>query len=161
MSPQTCSVCNLVKSFDDFYRGVKSRCKECHKAAVKKNRAENVEYYRAFDRARAWLPERVLLRKKREERVKNDPELRAINAARVKAWMGRHAIKRHAHNAVSNAIRDGKLAPQPCERCGDAIGVQAHHEDYTKPLDVNWLCPPCHGLRHREINEERRKRKAA
>jgi hypothetical protein len=51
--------------------------------------------------------------------------------------------------------RDGRLTPQPCERCGRE-DTHGHHEDYSKPLDVNWLCPPCHGERHREINEERR-----
>lgn len=161
MGERACNVCKVAKPESDFYSGVLSRCKECHKAAVKKNRAENVEYYRAFDRARAWLPDRVLARNETRKRRQSDPELRARDLGRRNAWASKHAIKRHAHNAVSNAIRDGKLAPQPCERCGDAIGVQAHHEDYTKPLDVNWLCPSCHGLRHREINEERRKRKAA
>lgn len=39
---------------------------------------------------------------------------------------------------VNNAIRDGKIARQPCEVCGRK--AQAHHEDYSKPLDVRWLC---------------------
>lgn len=39
--------------------------------------------------------------------------------------------------------RRGKLVPQPCEYCGDTK-VQKHHEDYDKPLDVKWLCKPCH-----------------
>lgn len=45
--------------------------------------------------------------------------------------------------------RRGKLVPQPCERCGVA-DTQKHHEDYSKPLKVRWLCRPCHLLEHFE-----------
>ena len=27
--------------------------------------------------------------------------------------------------------------------------LHGHHEDYSQPLEVVWLCAPCHGLRHR------------
>ncbi len=43
--------------------------------------------------------------------------------------------------------RRGKLIPQPCERCG-VEHAQKHHEDYTKPLEVRWLCRPCHLAEH-------------
>lgn len=36
----------------------------------------------------------------------------------------------------------GKLIPQPCRYCGNAE-VQMHHEDYSKPLEVIWLCKIC------------------
>jgi ribosomal protein S27AE len=39
--------------------------------------------------------------------------------------------------------RRGKLVPQPCERC-QAAGVQKHHDDYTRPLEVRWFCRKCH-----------------
>jgi len=39
--------------------------------------------------------------------------------------------------------RRGKLTPQVCEIC-DEKKVQMHHEDYTKPLMVSWLCVECH-----------------
>ena len=55
-----------------------------------------------------------------------------------------------AHQAVSNALRYGILAKQPCERCGNPKTV-AHHEDHSKPLDVIWLCTKCHAERHREL----------
>jgi len=45
----------------------------------------------------------------------------------------------------------GGLQPQPCAVCGCEKAV-AHHEDYTKPLDVTWLCRTHHQLRHSEIN---------
>lgn len=36
-------------------------------------------------------------------------------------------------------IKRGKLIPQPCEVCGNPE-VQSHHDDYSKPLQVRWLC---------------------
>jgi hypothetical protein len=40
--------------------------------------------------------------------------------------------------------RRGKLVPQPCEICGSEQNIEKHHEDYSKPLEVQWLCRPCH-----------------
>ena len=52
-----------------------------------------------------------------------------------------------ARQAVKVALIAGKLTRKPCERCG-ARRVHAHHHDYAKPLDVIWLCPPCHRAEH-------------
>ena len=50
---------------------------------------------------------------------------------------------------VSNAIRDGKLERgEECFFCGSDANLQAHHEDYSHPIDVVWLCPSCHGKLH-------------
>jgi len=57
-------------------------------------------------------------------------------------------IKGRARNAVAYAIRVGKLTKKPCEKCGETK-VQAHHDDYSRPLDVRWLCSRCHGIEHR------------
>lgn len=57
-----------------------------------------------------------------------------------------------ARNAVHTALRNGSLVkPYSCEDCGKefpSLRIHSHHEDYSKPLEVNWLCSPCHGLRH-------------
>lgn len=58
-------------------------------------------------------------------------------------------IKKAARKAVENALLRGDLVKKPCERCGSI--AQAHHEDYSKPLDVTWLCPKDHKARHREM----------
>ena len=52
-----------------------------------------------------------------------------------------------AEQAVRNAKRNGTLFPQPCAICG-AIKTECHHKDYSKPLDVVWLCKHCHRLVH-------------
>lgn len=59
----------------------------------------------------------------------------------------------HAHDVVYQAKKKGLLVPQPCERCG-ARNVHAHHEDYDKPLEVLWLCPSHHRVRHSEMRAE-------
>jgi hypothetical protein len=48
-----------------------------------------------------------------------------------------------AQTAVGNAIRDGKLIKQPCQVCRSE-DVEGHHEDYSKPLEVEWLCSRHH-----------------
>lgn len=45
-----------------------------------------------------------------------------------------------AHSAVHSAKAKGELVKEPCEICGSKVRVEAHHEDYSKPLDVRWLC---------------------
>ena len=41
------------------------------------------------------------------------------------------------------------LDPQPCEVCGES--AQRHHDDYSKPLEVRWLCTRHHGEVHRKV----------
>jgi hypothetical protein len=60
-------------------------------------------------------------------------------------------IVRRAHWTVHNAIRDGRLTRQPCEICG-AANTDAHHDDYSLPLDVRWLCRKHHGQQHRRYH---------
>jgi hypothetical protein len=51
--------------------------------------------------------------------------------------------KARARAAVHYAVRCGKLTRMPCEVCGNP-NSQAHHDDYSKPLEVKWFCPVHH-----------------
>lgn len=53
-----------------------------------------------------------------------------------------------AGNAVRRALKRGDLVRQPCEVCGTTHQIDAHHDDYSKPLDVRWLCRSHHRLHH-------------
>jgi ribosomal protein S27AE len=63
-------------------------------------------------------------------------------------WRRANKEKRRAHRMVEYALAKGTLSKGPCENCGDPK-AEAHHKDYSKPLDVNWLCRKCHGKEHR------------
>jgi len=55
--------------------------------------------------------------------------------------------QKQAHNLVAAAVAKGQLIRQPCE-CGRQE-TDAHHDDYSRPLDVRWVCRRCHqGLPH-------------
>lgn len=49
---------------------------------------------------------------------------------------------------IQSALHRGALTVQPCEVCGSGSYVDAHHDDYAKPLDVRWLCKSCHKHHH-------------
>jgi predicted DNA-binding protein YlxM (UPF0122 family) len=67
-------------------------------------------------------------------------------------WRGGETADDHAHNLVETAIAQGVLTRRnSCEACGatgvhanGASTIQAHHDDYNKPLVVRWLCQKCH-----------------
>lgn len=52
-----------------------------------------------------------------------------------------------ARKRVQKQWRLGKLVKQPCEICGETK-VEAHHDDYSQPLAVRWLCRPHHREHH-------------
>jgi hypothetical protein len=130
-----CRACDAEKLPSDFYVGVASRCKDCHKAAMKVRALTNPRV-QEYDRERAKTPER----KQRARQV-------------TIRWRTEHPDAYKAHTAVSNAVRDGKLKKQPCSICGTEKGVHGHHKDYAKPLDVIWLCAKCHHRVHATFPE--------
>ena len=66
---------------------------------------------------------------------------------------GTERQKAKARSVFAIALRQGKLKrPIRCSKCRDKPGndnfgrpkIEAHHEDYRKPLEVQWLCLKCH-----------------
>jgi hypothetical protein len=59
-------------------------------------------------------------------------------------------LKVNARSRLRTAICKGRLAKQPCEVCG-SIEVEAHHDDYSQPYNVRWLCPTHHREHHKRL----------
>lgn len=63
-------------------------------------------------------------------------------------------LHNRTHQAVLRAVIRGELTPSlACANCGGSVKIVAHHEDYNLPLDVDWLCTPCHVWKHRNVTE--------
>ena len=74
---------------------------------------------------------------------------KACDNKRPKSGKIRSPEKYRARYITNNAIASGKIQKGACERCGNPR-VHAHHDDYSKPLAIRWLCPPCHIKHHKE-----------
>lgn len=139
---KTCFRCGCQLPLSCFYRhprmadGHLGKCKECTKFDVTNNRMRKLDYYRSWDKAR--------------------------NADSKRRWMRRLYSRNHAaanpdrkkaRTATNNAIRDRKLIRRPCEVCG-SHDVEAHHEDYSMPLAVRWLCFVHHRIEHGQFKDK-------
>jgi hypothetical protein len=62
----------------------------------------------------------------------------------------RNPEKQRVQRAAYGAIKRGRLVRLPCEVCGSEM-VDAHHDDYSKPFDVRWLCRTHHMELHRTV----------
>ncbi len=139
MAEKTCSKCGERKSLEEFHThkhtqdGRQSSCKACHRTETRAWASANRE--RKATTIRDWR--------------ERNPERRVEE---TREWRERNPEKARAHRAVNNAIKVGKLTkPDHCEDCGEAtesLALHGHHEDYAKPLEVEWLCRGCHTQRH-------------
>lgn len=122
-----CPTCGLWFPAGGFYRhkrnrnGLSGQCRICHRNGVKKTRNAKQQAIRSSER--------------RRERGDLNPRYSPRDFARMK---------------VSKAVKRGVLVrPTACSKCGDGDRkVFAHHPDYSKPLEVVWLCQPCHTRLH-------------
>lgn len=85
-----------------------------------------------------------------------DPERKARFRQQQKESGARHPEKVRARRLLQAAVRKGELTrPERCEDCGEVKPVQGAHRDYSKPLEVRWLCILCHGRYDRGKRERR------
>jgi hypothetical protein len=149
---KTCRECGAEKTLDQYYKhsamgdGHLNKCIECVKSRVKKHRDENIDRIKEYDAKRAKNPERVAARK---EYAQTEAGKLAHKKA-AQNYHERYPLKKAAHYMLGNAVRDGRIKRQEfCSECGSTKKVEAHHDDYSKPFDVRWLCEVCHKEWHR------------
>jgi hypothetical protein len=128
MNEKNCVKCGATKPLSEYYAnyemadGRLNSCRECCRRAAREHRATNREHYAAYERMRNARPERREKQREYQRRAcAKSPE------------------KKRARRAVYRALRARRLTRQPCEVCGSLL-AQAHHDDYSKPREVRWLC---------------------
>lgn len=138
-----CSKCKIEKTDEHFYSDKKEkRCRECMALKYKSwlnsdsGRDKRREIHKKYTRS-----EKGKIRsRKAGKKYRDNPENKDLEKFR---------FKRNVRHKVFYALRTGKIKKCPCVVCG-AIDSQAHHEDYSKPLDVVWLCSIHHAEMHKK-----------
>lgn len=133
---KTCFKCKTEKPLDAFYKhrkmadGHLNKCIDCTKLDVSMHRTKNLDRIRQYDRQRAIQPHRI-----------------ANSLAVTAKYRIEFPERSKANAAVARAVKNGTLRKQPCWCCGSPV-VEGHHPDYSRPLDVVWLCPEHHKAIH-------------
>ena len=131
-----CFKCGEEKPLHEFYKhkqmkdGHVNKCKKCNKRDVANHRLENIDKIREYDRSRGSRQ----------------------SYSYIKEYREKYPNKYKATTMVNNHIRSGNLHKEPCEVCGAGKAV-AHHDDYSKPLNIRWLCQAHHKQWHAKNGE--------
>ncbi len=131
---KACVKCGVWKCADEFLKVLRSPtgrggvCKACNLIVHRERYAKSLKQPKTQARRQAEL-------------------------AAIKRYKQRHPEKRRAHGIISQRVARGKLIkPQNCQMCQVfSLKLEGHHEDYSKPLDVMWLCRTCHKRIHRKV----------
>ena len=133
-----CFKCGRILDIEDFYKhktmkdGHLGKCKDCTKKDVLTRSRQNPEKIRAYEKNRSQTEKRKESRRFYVKKYRKEhPERIAINLR------------------VGRAIKSGKIIkPECCSICGKKGQTIAHHHDYSKPLNVIFVCQSCHKRIH-------------
>ena len=153
MESKNCNACNQEKSLDSFSPKKTGRlgrmavCKPCRAKRMSVLRTDDEYRLAELARNKAWQERSGydILGYAKEDRKKNAAELSRKKQERNE----KYPLMLAARSAVRNAVRRGDMTRQStCSVCGSESRIEAHHDDYLKPLSVRWLCRGCHSHWH-------------
>ena len=143
MTEKTCNKCCKAKPLAEFHikrkhpDGLAYICKDCSRLyAEEYNKKNRVKGYWRNRNWRLANPEKAnaMCRKYRQKGKRPAQE---------------YDKKRRAVNKLNHEIHAGRITrPSHCSQCNARGLIEGHHEDYSKPLDVIWLCKQCHWKIH-------------
>ena len=144
-----CKQCKKSKELKYFYFLANSRTKHESKCKECRNKYFTEHGRTIKEKRRIWVrksAERQDFKKRRSIYMKKWVE---ENREKIKNYRKKYIFKNRTRQRTKAAIKSGKLIKNPCEKCGSKK-VDVHHIDYSKPLDVRWLCRKHHMLMHRK-----------
>ena len=147
---RACCQCRVAKPASEFYAarrkptGLRPACKACEAEARRRRAQLPGARDRLLIQARALYAGRD--RDKNLKRWREYNRRPEVSARR----RNRDPFREAARKKLQNAVAAGTvIKPTACQRCSAVTLLHGHHHDYSKPLDVEWLCPVCHGAVHR------------
>lgn len=145
-----CRTCGEIKPIGLMTKDrSRNRCKSCAYAASKVWRSKNKEYLaKRYAQYVAANRDKMRARQARyDARRKLDPGFAKKSAERGRRYSLRYPDRHRARVILRRAVAAGRIIRPPCEVCGKP-NAEGHHTDYSKPLDVRWLCFKHHAEVH-------------
>ena len=139
-----CSICKEEKELNEFNKrkgskdGLQKECRICQKQYYQRNK-EKIKAY------------------KNQYYLRNKERRREYSKEYNKDYHRRNPEKYKARQKLNKAVQRGKIhKPLYCSSCDSDKHLEAHHTDYSKPLEVMWLCRTCHRELHNKMREQSR-----
>jgi len=166
-----CCKCKQIKEFSDFYKnkskkdGLCTECKSCQKMFWKSQRGKDIKRNSA-KKYRETNKEKIVEQKRKYYQTFAGTEShQKANKKYCSSDNGREYYRNHAkrqrekfpqrakaRRELGHAVDAGKInRPDTCVFCGKQSFTEGHHKDYSKPLEVDWLCRDCHKNLHQEL----------
>ena len=152
---KVCTKCKLEFPLSDFYKqkngpqGRTSECKKCRRIRSSLYAAGHLEQRAENSRKHS---ENLLKRRKLFKDLARQLNLSTIKEEGFEEYKRKceDNIKKQCRLYLNTAIANGYIVkPNSCEECGQFHHmIHGHHFDYSKPLNVMWLCPTCHFALH-------------
>lgn len=150
-----CTKCKIEKDTSEFEPrkgySFKSSCKKCNNDYALNRRKTPVGLEKLRATALKSMNKNIDKCRERCRLYKKTDRGRKINEKHVKAWHAANRYKSNAQQKLRRAVKAGKIKKESCGRCRSTINIHGHHEDYSRPLNVVWLCPIHHRERHKEL----------
>lgn len=119
MDKQKCDTCKKEKSLDCFYKNKSKKngiASTCKLCATK-----------------------LLDKHRKTSKFKRN----ALD--RQREYRRKYPERNRAHQLAQYARKKGWIVTRnTCEDCGEKKRLEMAHIDYSRPLDIRWLCTPCH-----------------
>jgi hypothetical protein len=154
---KVCSICSEMLPLSQFYTqasaplGVSPACKACLAVTKRKHYEANKEKYAARQKEYNRKNRESINAASRSYRAKNKQKKKEAR----KRYDAKYPLRPLAQGALFRAVSSGCLhRPEECSECGMECVPQGHHNDYSKPLDVIWLCPQCHANYHANLRKQ-------
>lgn len=142
---KVCRRCGEHKELDEFYRH--SRMKDGHLNICKVCECEDSRRQGKTEQRREYEKTRNQGGDRKKFLYENLKRWRRENPEKVAEQQRRYPERRRARRVVKRAIMSGRIKRMPCEVCGSELS-EAYHDDYSRPLDVRWLCKLHHEIVH-------------
>jgi glutamate synthase domain-containing protein 2 len=168
-----CKKCGIEKAYSQFKKdkrnpgGAGSPCLECYSVYLK----SDIQKHQSYLRVQKWFQKNKESLKGNQKRLesfkkyhrnhkekisKYNREYIQKNREKIRELSRRYPERLKARELTRQAIRSGRLVrPKICSICDAERKIQAHHVDYSKPLEIMWLCVDCHKKQHLKYQEEK------
>lgn len=151
--PRVCRDCQEEKpdtAFTKSHGYLTKLCKSCAVVRTQRWVAKNAERRAQYERDYYASADGKKVRRAATDRYRETENGRQHRRSDARRYAKEHPEKVRARKLLGRAVASGLVTQGPCERCG-STPTDGHHDDYSKPLEVRWLCRACHGTHHTSV----------